>query len=238
MKGCSAQSHFHLTLVEERKGYVPLLFRFSLIFFFVILWTSSRRQLWKSLLHCPGLYRDLNHLPKGFYEGLAPICPSENHWTVLEPSYIIFVYVQGWKEERSRTPGGMKGRRTPLCLPCRSLTWPACTQPQMYRKFCCPARTAKGFPFCPESRCCLQRWGAARRDFVFRKSLLIPEFCRGQPVHTQSLCGASHPAFSTPFPEELWFAGLCIPIIWKRHRYRARVNVWWDFELNIEVKGS
>lgn len=37
-------------------------------FFFVMLWAGSRRQPWKSLLHCPGLYRDLNHLPKAFYE--------------------------------------------------------------------------------------------------------------------------------------------------------------------------
>lgn len=111
---------------------------------------------------------------KHFMKGLAPICPGKNHWTVLEPPYIIIVYPKGWKEERSRTPGGMKGRRAPLCLPCTFLTWPAHAQPQMYCKFCCPARKAKGFPFCPKSWCHLQRQGDARRDFIFRKSRLIP----------------------------------------------------------------
>jgi len=39
-----------------------------LIFFVIVLWTGSRQQLWKSLLGCHGLYRDLKHLPKAFYE--------------------------------------------------------------------------------------------------------------------------------------------------------------------------
>lgn len=114
--------------------------------------------------------------------------------------------------KRMKDPGHLEGwREAELLSACPADSLP--DQPILNHKWTAnlgSRRAKRQFPFCPKSRCHLQRQGAAPRDFICRKSCWYHCFA-GSSQGTAS--GVSHPVFSLS-PEELWSSGLCAPLIW------------------------
>lgn len=96
-----------------------------------------------------------------------------------------------------------------------------------------PKKSQEVILFLPKSCCHLQTQGTAPRDFICRKSCWYHCFA-GSSQNPAN--GVSHPAFYLS-RGALVLRSLCSPPL-KPHRYCARVNVYQDFDLNVELMGS
>lgn len=201
MKDCSAQSHFHLILVEGRKGYVPLLlvcFSPSDFSFVMLQGQAVGSNLENHYHHAPVFTGTWTIYLKRFMKGLAPICLGENHRTV-QSLLISFLFIQ--EDERRNDAGHLEGWREGelLCAcPADSLPAQVLLSCRWTAKFAAQPEEPTGSSSAPCSCCHLQKPGAVWTNVVFRKARLIASFHSWHTGHC-----VSRPAASTPSPDGL-----------------------------------
>lgn len=134
-----------------------------------MLQTGSRWQPWKSLLDCPGLYRDLNHLPKGFYERTGSHMSEwkslDCAWTFFYP-YCLSKRMKGRKIQDTWSDEGKKSSSVPaLQIPYLTSLYSATDVPQILL----PSQKSQGVSLLPQKLLPSAEAGSCTEGFYFQE---------------------------------------------------------------------